>query len=223
MHRRSTATFWSSSSEGKDTRILLIRHGRVAWNAKSAYTGWTDVPLDECGREEAALVAQRLKTVNLAAVYSSDLCRARNTAEIIASQHPLGVEIEPNLKEVNYGEWEGLSIDEVKNAYGEVFYKSWADDPERVRIPGGETFGELRDRAVPAIKRIASLHPGGIVAIVAHRSVNRVLICHWLGLGVNSYKKIEQYNGAINSIAFRGNPAAIETVNDVCHVSGNRE
>jgi broad specificity phosphatase PhoE len=218
LPNRSTATFWSSASEEGFTRILLIRHGRVAWNAKSAYTGWTDIPLDDRGLREAALTAERLKSVDISAVYSSDLSRARETARIIACPHDLRVEIEPDLKEINYGQWEGLGAAEIKSKFGEAVFKSWSDDPENVRIPGGETFGELRDRTAPAVDRIVAIHSSKTVAVVAHKSTNRVLICNWLGLGVNAYKRIEQDNSAINSAIFRGNRVVVETVNDVCHI-----
>jgi alpha-ribazole phosphatase len=216
--RRSTATFWSSSAEGQATRILLVRHGRVAWNARSAYTGWTDIELDDWGLQEAGMVSKKLSSAPIKAVYSSDLIRARKTAEIIAKPHGLTVTNDKNLREINYGEWEGLGVDDIIANYGEDFYKTWTNDPENVRIPGGETFSELCQRAAPAAESIAKAHPGQTVVIVAHKSVNRVLLCHWLGLSVGSYKQIEQDNGAINSVVFSGNRVVVETVNDVCHI-----
>jgi alpha-ribazole phosphatase/probable phosphoglycerate mutase len=218
LSRSNTATFWSSSADGTSTRILLIRHGRVAWNARAAYTGWTDLPLDERGEKEAMMVANRLKDTPIGAIYASDLNRARRTAEIIAEPHNLKVQVSINLREINYGEWEGLEISDVKSNYGEDVFNAWSRDPVNYRIPGGETFGELRDRAAPEVERIASTHPGQTVVVAAHRSVNRVLICHWLGLDVGRYKQIEQKNGAINSLLFNGNRVVIETVNDVCHI-----
>lgn len=219
---RSTATFWSSGSRGKSTRVLLIRHGRVGLNARSARAGWTDVPLDEEGEREAMLVSDRLKSTDIAAVYSSDLIRARQTAEIIAEPHGLDVMTEPAIREINYGDWEELNMDDITAGYGADFIKSWMADSENVRIPGGETFGELRDRAVPAVTRIASSHPGRTIAIVGHRSLNRVLICHWLGLSIGRFREIEQANAAINSAVFDGNRVVLETVNDVCHIASGR-
>lgn len=189
----------------------------MAWNAKSAYTGWTDIPLDERGEKEAGLVSNRLKSTQIAAVYSSDLCRAKRTAETIAKPYGLTVNTDIDLREINYGEWEGLGESEIRAAYGDAYFELWQSDPENVRIPGGETFLELQDRAVPAIERIVAAHPGETVAVVAHKSVNRVLICSWLGLPAGSYKQIEQDNVAINSAVFGGNRVVIETVNDVCH------
>jgi len=214
-----SATFWSQLGQQRTTRILLIRHGRVAWNARSAYTGWTDLPLDEQGEMEAGLLAGRLKAVRLSAVYCSGLVRAARTAEIIAGPRGLAVRLEPDVREINYGEWEGLGEDDIRRAYGDDLFDSWAADPENTRIPGGETFGELRDRAQPAVARIAARHPGETAAVVAHKSVNRVLICCWLGLPVGRYKQIEQENGAINAAVFDGNRVVVETVNDVCHVT----
>ncbi|MEN6372727.1 MAG: histidine phosphatase family protein [Armatimonadota bacterium] len=216
MKSSSTAMFWSAPASGEAARILLVRHGRVEWNAKSAYAGWTDLPLDEHGVKEAKMAAKRLGNAAISAVYSSDLVRARRTAEIIAEPHGLSVNIEPGIREINYGEWEGLGIDEVKKAYGEDFFRAWVADPENIRIPGGETFGELRDRASAAMARIAALHPGQTIAVVAHKSVNRVLICHWMGIAVGRYKQIEQKNCAINAVMLSKNRTVVETVNDMC-------
>jgi broad specificity phosphatase PhoE len=191
----------------------------VAWNARSAYAGWTDLPLDERGEYEAELVSSRLGEVDFAAVYSSDLVRARRTAEIIALPHGLEVCQDPDIREINYGEWEGLGEAEIRESYGDELFESWKADPENVRIPGGETFIELRDRAVPAVERIVAAHAGETVAVVAHKSVNRVLICAWLGLSVGRYKQMEQGNAAINSAVFDGNRVVLETVNDVCHIA----
>lgn len=219
MSDTSNTTFWSAGADGDSTRVLLVRHGRVVWNAKSAYAGWTDLPLDERGEYEATLVAKRLRSAPISGVYSSDLIRAMTTAETIASHHSLCVNTDPNLREINYGEWEGLSVEDIETEYGRDFFKSWTNDPVNVRIPGGETFAELRDRAVPAVERIVKAHPGQTVVVVAHKSVNRVLMCSWLGLDVGCYKRIEQLNVAINSVLFKGNRVVLETVNDVCHVT----
>lgn len=219
MRHQSTATFWSSSAKGESTRILLVRHGRVAWNAKAVFTGWTDVPLDQQGEYEAGRVSDRLKDLPITAVYSSDLIRARQTAEYIAKLHSLPVKTEQMLREINYGEWEGLGVTEIGQAYGEDILRAWLADPEHVRIPGGESFGELRDRAVEAISRIVAVHPGQTVVVVAHRSLNRVLLCNFLGIKAGCYKKLEQDNGALNSIVINGNRTTVETVNDVCHIA----
>lgn len=217
MRQSTTATFWSTPARGHATRIILIRHGRVAWNAKSAYAGWTDLPLDQLGEKQAELVSERLKSVDVAAVYASDLMRAKRTGETIAKPHNLSVNTDPALREINYGEWEGLGEDEIRASYGDKCFEAWKADPENVSIPGGETFLGLRDRAVPAVERIVAAHPGETVVIVAHKSVNRVLICSWLGLNPGRYRQIEQDNVAINSAVFDGNRVVIETVNDVCH------
>jgi alpha-ribazole phosphatase len=218
LSKGGTATFWSSAAQGESTRVLLVRHGRVAWNARAAYTGWTDLPLDDRGEAEAKLVADRLKKAEITAVYSSDLIRARSTAETIAKPHGITITIDPAIKEINYGEWEGLNEADIRERYGDKVFDAWKADPENVVIPGGETFGKLHDRVVPAVARIAASHPGETIVIVAHRSVNRVLICAWLGMKPGRYKEIEQGNAAINSAVFTGNRVVLETVNDVGHI-----
>jgi len=212
------ASFPNYSQTSPAARILLIRHGQVEWNAKSAYTGWTDIDLNERGIREAEIIADRLSQVQLAAVYSSDLIRAKRTADIIAKKHDLTPIEEPDLREINYGMWEGLDAEKITSQFGRDIFEKWKADPENIEIPGGESFGILRDRVVPAINRIAERHRGETTAVVAHKSVNRVLVCYFLGLPVGRYKEIKQDNTAINSLLFEGNRVVVETVNDVCHI-----
>ncbi len=215
----STATFWSSPAGGEKTRILLIRHGHVDWNTRSVYAGWANVELDARGKREARALAERLKATDLAAVYSSDLDRAHRTAEIIADPHGIDVSTVEGLREINCGECEGLTVSEIEEKYGRDAFNAWKTNPESHRIPGGETFGEMRDRARAEIERIAEAHRGQTVAVVAHKCVNRVLICEWLGLSIEHYREIEQQNTAINGIVVDGNRVVVETVNDVCHIA----
>lgn len=200
------------------TRVYLIRHGRVKWNVDdAAYAGWTDTPLDETGVKQAEQLAYRLKDIDISAVYSSDMSRAVCTASEIACTHGLQVEIIPELREINYGEWEKVTRTEIRRRWGD-FYDRWLEDAEHVQIPGGETLAEVRDRALPAVERIVADHPDQTVAFVAHKTVNRMLICHWLDMDISRYREIGQYNSAVNIVKFIGNRVVIETVNDVCHL-----
>jgi len=212
------ASFPNYSPTSPATRILLVRHGQVEWNARAAYTGWTDIDLNDHGIWEAQVIADRLSHVPLTAVYSSDLIRAKRTADMIAERHNLKSIEDPNLREINYGLWEGLDAEEIISQFGQDAFERWKSDPENVEVPGGESFGMLRDRIVPAISKIAERHSGETAVVVAHKSVNRVLICYFLGLPVRRYKEIKQDNTAINSLLFEGNRVVVESVNDVCHI-----
>jgi len=200
-------------------RLYLIRHGEVAWNRENSYIGSTDLPLNDEGRRQAELLADRLKGTDLAGVYSSDLSRARETAEIIAERLDLSVVIVPELRELDYGEWEGMPEIELPKRYPEL-YAQWRANPAEVRAPGGETFGELRDRACPAFERIAKAHAGENVIVVAHKSANRVMLCRLMGIDIKYYREIGQGNAALNVIERREDGRmVVESVNDMSHLS----
>ncbi len=199
-------------------RIFLVRHGQTTWNKANAYIGSTDLPITPQGRREASLVANRLEQNDIAAIYASSLLRARQTAELIAERFDLPVRVADDLREVNYGEWEGVAESEAQQRYPDVFPK-WRADPSSVRIPGGETFAELRDRSFPAFMNIAESHRHENVIIVAHKSTNRVILCCLLEMDVNRYREIGQGNSAINIVNSRKDGRLIvEQINDTCHL-----
>ena len=198
-------------------KIFLIRHGEVEWNRKSAYVGATDVPLNAAGQAQAVQLASRLDGEQISAVYSSDLTRARKTAEIIAERLGLKVHLTRELQEVDYGEWEGVLESEAPQRDPDI-YRKWRANPVEIRIPGGETFGELRDRAFPAFCRIAQAHSNENVVIVSHKSTNRVILTCLLGINVNYYRRIGQGNACINVIEVREDGSfAVEAINECCH------
>ena len=199
-------------------QIYLARHGEVLWNReRPAYCGHTDLDLNDHGREQAERLAERLAGVPLAAVYSSDLRRARDTAAAIAGRHGLVPIEEPALREINYGDWEGVAEEDVVGGWPDV-YAAWKQDAEHVRIPGGETYGELRDRLVPTITAIATRHGDGDVVLVAHKSANRVFLCALLGMPASSYRRIGQDNAALNIVEHRAGRWRVDLVNDTCHL-----
>lgn len=194
-------------------RIFLIRHGEVLWNHEHAYAGQTDLPLNELGLAQAETVADFLANKGITGVYSSDLMRARQTAEATGNRIGLPVTTVRALREVNYGEWEGLTEAEIAAQYPET-YPEWRLNAANVRIPGGETFAELKDRAYPAFTEIALSQSEGNIAIVAHKSVNRTILCHLLGADVNRYRSIAQENACTNTIQVRDSSRfVVENIN----------
>ncbi|MHB1000912.1 MAG: alpha-ribazole phosphatase [Armatimonadota bacterium] len=198
--------------------IYLIRHGEVAWNKEGAYVGATDLPLNETGRKQARLLAEHIKHHQISAIYSSDLQRASETAEIIAEKYTLHVQATPLLREVNYGEWEGLTEAAISSRYPDIFAQ-WRVNAADTRIPGGETFREMLERSLSVFTRITEDYPDENVLIVAHKSVNRVILCHLLGMDINGYKRIGQENSCVNIVQRRKNgDMVIQTINDRCHL-----
>ena len=176
--------------------IILARHGETAWNVKEIFRGRLDIELNETGIKQAQLLAEYLSHPNIKAIYSSPLKRALKTAEMIASYHQLEVEIAPGLTDFDFGEWQGLSHEEVKDRYQEL-YSEWVNHPDRVKMPAGESLDDVRKRAAGVIDEIINRKIEGSVVLVAHRVVNKVLICALLGLDNSHFWDIRQDTCAI--------------------------
>jgi broad specificity phosphatase PhoE len=148
------------------TTILLARHGETEWNRIGRYQGWADPPLNGTGRAQARALAEQLRATPFDAVYSSDLIRARETAEIVAEPHGVPVATDPGLREVDVGEWSGLTRAEVEHRF-----------PNGER-PGGETREQHAARVLAAVERIARVHPGGRLLLVTHGGTMRAIRAH---------------------------------------------
>jgi broad specificity phosphatase PhoE len=159
------------------TRFCLIRHGQTDWNLEGRYQGQTDVPLNNTGLAQAKSLVEKLKGQDFSAIYASDLLRARQTAEPIAGILGLNVKIEPRLREINQGKWEGVLVDDIKARYTAL----WAErsvDPANVRPPGGETVGEVALRVYAALDDIARLLHATDVLVVSHGLSIATAVCH---------------------------------------------
>jgi len=137
----------------------------------------------------------------LAAVYCSDLSRAVKSAEIIAAPYALTPLIRPGLRERSFGIWEGMTFSEIKQQYPEEF-RAWAENPLKYSPPGGENTLEVRDRVVSSLYGILKNHEGQSIAAVAHGGVNRIILCHVLGVPLEHIFRIEQDFAAVNIIEF---------------------
>ncbi len=171
-------------------KIVLARHGETEWNVGEIFRGRVDVGLNETGIKQAQLLAEYLRDVKIEAVYSSPLKRALRTAETIADCHQLEVEITPGLIDLDFGEWQGLSRQEVKDKYEEL-YTEWISRPDKVKIPAGESLNDVMARAIGVIDEIIAKYKGTVI-LVSHRVVNKVLICALLGLDNSHFWNIRQ-------------------------------
>jgi broad specificity phosphatase PhoE len=171
------------------TTILLARHGESDWNRAKRWQGFADRPLTELGREQALALADRLRDTELDAVYSSDLQRARETAEIVARSKDLQVEVIRDLREVDVGSWSGLTRAEAETRFPDG-YARWLQGGEGWN--DGETYTEMSRRVVRAILRIADQHDNGRVLVVAHGGSIRAVHAAALGLDVHAYRRIQR-------------------------------
>jgi len=149
------------------THLYLIRHGETDWNVEGRWQGHADVPLNERGLQQAAQIAQKLTGAGLAAIYSSDLQRAQETAQAISAATRLPVQTDPRLREINQGEWQGLLAEEVEARYGDILRRRRLD-PLDTGPPGGETVKQVLGRVIAAIDEIRRHHPLERVAVVSH-------------------------------------------------------
>ncbi|HEY94974.1 MAG TPA: histidine phosphatase family protein [Dehalococcoidia bacterium] len=194
------------------TEILLVRHGETEWNADEIFRGRADVDLNEKGIVQAKLLGEYLSNSRLEVVYSSPLLRAVHTAENIAGSHSLGVRIEPALIDLDYGEWQGMSLTEVKKIYKALYIK-WEKSPEKVKFPSGESLDDVKSRAIAAVKKIVKTHKGSVV-LISHRVVNKVLICALLELDNSHFWKIRQDTCGISSFSYEKGQFILTRHND---------
>ena len=199
------------------TQIYLVRHGQTPWNKQEIFRGHKDVPLNEWGRGEAHLAAEALKDKTVSTVYSSPLSRARETAESISSRHGLDVKVLEDLKDICFGEWEGVSHQAVRERYADL-YQRWLKEPHTVTFPGGESLGAVASRAVRVVQEVVPKHPGETIVMVSHRVVNRVLICGVVGIDLSRFWQIGQDTTAINLLTWKKERFILTCLNDICHL-----
>jgi broad specificity phosphatase PhoE len=173
---------------GGSLRLYIARHGETTWNVEHRLQGWTDVPLDETGKRQAAALAESLKGVRLDAIYSSTLSRSRDTAQTVAGQ-TMTVKSLDSLRERNYGHFQGgsdMAPDYERRA------NSWDD-----RLDDGESLNQLLARAREGLQQIRREHPAGNVLIVGHRITNQMILRALLDLAPEQTAKITQDNDEV--------------------------
>jgi alpha-ribazole phosphatase len=176
--------------------IYLFRHGEVVHAETRRFIGHLDVPLSPLGERQSAAQAARLAPVKLAALYTSDLTRARRTGEIIGAPHGLVPTVVPALREMAMGRWEGLTAAAIQRDEPAKFAE-WMANVGEFPFPDGESVPDLEARAWPAFEALARAHAGQAIAIVAHGGTNRALLCRALGLATGRLLSMGQDYGAL--------------------------
>ena len=169
------------------TSVYLARHGQSDWNAAGRWQGHADRPLTALGLRQATELAEELAGVPLDAVYSSDLRRARETAEAVAAPRGLTVVALRELREVDVGSWSGLNRAEAKERFPQEF-RRWADGGHG--WDDGETYEHMAARVVAAVRRIAAGHPAGTLLVVSHGGPIRALHAVAAGLDVSEHRRL---------------------------------
>ena len=178
------------------TELVLIRYGETDWNRELRWQGQTDVPLNPAGMRQAQAAAESLRGTNLEAIYTSDLQRARQTAEAVAAATGAHVRQDRRLREIALGAWEGMSFDEIHRRDGEAL-DLFRGDPANHRAPRGESVPEVRRRVLACLQEILRAFPDGRVAVVSHGLALAVVKVLLLGLPLETVWQHEPANAAV--------------------------
>lgn len=193
-------------------KLYLARHGETIFGTEMRYIGRTDVELSEKGKQQAQQLADDLKDVKLAAVYSSPLKRCIQTARIATAGQGIEPIIVDELAEIDLGDWEGLTQEEIREKWPEIFAARRQDMAE-FAAPGGEAWGSVQKRAVSAIEKILQTAPEGPVFIAGHRGINGTFLCHLMELPLDYLFNLGQDYGCLNVVNFFEGKARLELVN----------
>jgi probable phosphoglycerate mutase len=203
------------------TTILLIRHGETAWNAERRLQGHLDIALNAEGERQAALLGAALATERIDHIVSSDLQRARQTAEAIARVRGAQVEIDPALRERCYGGFEGLLYSEIAARFPREFAAWQARDVDGVLPPGanrGESFRAFYARATDAFAAHAAAHPGKTIALVAHGGVLECAYRAALGLSLETPRDFKVLNASVNRFVMEAGSLRLLSWGEVSHL-----
>ena len=189
-------------------RVLLVRHGAASITPAGAYIGQRDVGLSDQGRQQIVRLATMLADASVDAVYASDLQRSRESALLLATRFGLQVECTAALREIALGKWEGLTPAQIATRDPADFAR-YQQDPANFRVAGGESFQDVADRVIPFFIQMLARNNGQTVLVVAHGGVNRVLLCHLLGLPLSAMRRFDQACGCLNCIDLYDEPLCV--------------
>lgn len=211
-------------------RLLLIRHGETDWNAGGRFQGQLDIALNEEGRRQAQALAARLAPEPLDVVYSSDLSRARDTAQHIIDRQRAGGENngldlrpDPRLRELNLGDWQGLTYAQIEAQDSERL-AAWDADRVDYRLPGGESLRQVAERVRAVLVDLRQDHDTDdghedqTIALVTHGLTLRIVLCLLLSHPLSGYWQFSVYNTSVTEVLLRHEGAVLVTLNDTHHL-----
>lgn len=207
-------------------RLVLVRHGESVGNAERRLQGQGDYPLTERGHDQSRRLAERLAALDLAAVYSSPIPRARETAEVVAALHKLPVVPLPGVREYDFGDAAGLTYREIVERYPEVV-EAYRSGPDYPHFPGEEGREAFHERVTAALWGLAERHPGQSVVAVTHAGPIAVFCLEVLGMPYRRPIPFAFENGSLSVVEIRDGPglpqdprprAMLLTLNDTCHL-----
>ena len=210
------------AGRGEGVRVLLVRHGETVWNQENRWQGQADTPLSQTGYDQARQLARRLQNEErpIRAIYTSDLSRARDTADILGQVLGVTPLETAAWREMDIGTWSGLTTSEVATRHAE----EWARLRQGEDLPrgGGETFAEFQGRLVQSSQRFIRDHRGEQIIVVTHGGAVRAFLLHCRGLDMNQFGQIEKIgNTGISEVSlFPNGETEIHTINSIVHLDG---
>lgn len=206
-------------ASGQDTTIVLVRHGEVPGVVPPSFRGRADLLLTERGLRQAAMARDSLASrVRFGAAYASPLSRAMRTGEIIAQPHAIAVSPLPGFVDIDYGDWQGRTFDEVRSAAPAAF-ADWLHRPHLAAIPNGETLTDVSARVTRVMQEVLTRHPGETVLVVGHDSVNRVFLLLALELSLSRYWRIQQDPCGVNVLTSDDSGWTARCINETVHLA----
>jgi broad specificity phosphatase PhoE len=205
-------------------RLLLARHGRTEWHRDNRYVSRTDIGLNETGLREAWMLARRAEEERPDLVLCSPLTRALETARLSAEACDMEPRTDERLRELDFGEWEGKSLAEIREEDSESV-SLFEEDPARHGFPGGEPLHKGAERVLEILAELHRSHTGQTVLVVAHNTLLRLGLCQMLGIPVKDYRRRlpRLVNAAVSEVRFGGEGGALYTLNDAKHLQRRSE
>lgn len=186
-------------------QIVLVRHGATDWNLQGRCQGSSDRDLSEVGVRQAEQIAALFSNEEIHAFYSSGLRRARQTAQLISRPHNLPIMIEDDVRELDHGELEGLTFNEIKRNYAE-FLTRWRSEPAEIRVPGGERLADVAERAWNALTQIVRRHPQAErILVVSHNFPILGIVCRVTNTHLNEYRTFHLEPCSVTKLQYDGN------------------
>jgi probable phosphoglycerate mutase len=200
------------------THFFLVRHGETTFNHEGRVQGWLDVPLNEHGLQQAERIAHRLTHDTIHAIYSSDLSRARVTAEAIGQALNLPVQLDERLREHMLGEIQGLNSEEIREKFPERFAQQAASPLKRIPAPGEEPLEQFAARAQSFMQAIAAKHPEQNVVAVSHGGTLHLLLALYLGMDLQRPFSFHFGNASLSKVSYDGRRFRVYALNDTHHL-----
>ena len=198
------------------TTVLLIRHATNDALKEHLLVGrLPGVHLNEEGRAQALALAERLKGTDLAAIYSSPMERAQETAQPLAAHSGLQVRLHPGLNETDCGRWAGQPLEKLRRRR---LWRGLQAHPSGTRFPGGESAHEMQARMVSAVEQIRAAHPDGIVAAVSHADPIKAVVAHYVGLALDLFQRLAVAPASLTVLTLDGPTPRLVCLNDTGHL-----